>query len=82
VAVAILGRIDPQGGRADVYLDGKKQERGVESWTDERTHDNVLWHAYGLKNGRHIVRIVPTGQADARSTGKRIGISEAIVYRP
>lgn len=82
VAVAILGRVDSQGGQADVYLDGKKQERGVESWTDDRTHDNVLWHAYGLKNGRHTVRIVPTGQADARSKGKRVGISEAIVYRP
>lgn len=79
--VALQGRVDMQGGRADVYLDGKKMKTGVEAWADERTHDNVLWHAYGLKAGHHTLRIVPTGQADARSKGKRIAISEAIIYR-
>lgn len=81
VALAVLGRLDQAGGRADVYLDGRKQKLSLDAYIVERTHDNVLWQAYGLKPGEHMLRIVPTGQADSRSKGRQVAISEAVVYR-
>ncbi|HEY5909114.1 MAG TPA: ADP-ribosylglycohydrolase family protein [Verrucomicrobiae bacterium] len=80
VAVAILGALTQDGGRADVYLDGKRL--GVaDAYIIERTHDNVLWNVYGLKAREHTVRLVTTDTADARSSGKRVSVNGAVVYR-
>ncbi len=81
VAVAVLGRLDQAGGRADVFLDGRKQKLPLDAYIVPNTHDNVLWQVYGLKPGEHALRIVPTGLADARSQGHRVAVSEAVVYR-
>lgn len=81
VALAILGRLNEQGGRAEVFLDGKKQPQLLDAYLVPRTHDNVLWQAYGLKSGEHTVRIVTLGQADERAKGKQIAIQEAVTYR-
>lgn len=80
VAVAILGGLSQDGGKAEVYLDGKKA--GVaDAYIVERTWDNVLWNVYGLKPGKHTVRLVTTDTADPRSNGKRVNIQGAVVYR-
>jgi len=80
VAVAVVGPLTQDGGRAEVYLDGKR--KGVaDAYIVERTHDNALWHIYGLKPGEHTLRIVSTGTADPRSNGTRIAIERAIIYR-
>jgi hypothetical protein len=80
VAVAILGGLAQDGGRADIYLDGKKMGT-ADAYIVERTHDNVLWNTYGLRPGNHTVRLVTTGAADQRSKGKRVSIQGAVVYR-
>ena len=80
VAVAVLGNLDQLGGRADVYLDGQKHSVPLDAYIVPNTHDNVLWQAYGLKSGPHTLRIVTTDAADARSKGRQIAISEAVVY--
>ncbi len=79
VAVAVMGFLAQDGGKADVYLDGKKVGT-ADAYIVERTHDNVLWNTYGLKPGRHTVRFVTTGNSDPRSTGKRVSISSAVIY--
>jgi hypothetical protein len=80
VAVALIGRLNQEGGRADIYLDGKKV--GVaDAYIVERTHDNALWHTYGLKPGAHTLRLVTTADADPRSKGHRVALERAIVYR-
>jgi hypothetical protein len=79
-AVAITGTLNQDGGRADVYLDGKKAG-AADAYIVENTHDNVLWNAYGLKPGAHTVRLVTTDTADARSKGKRVTIQGAVTYR-
>jgi hypothetical protein len=80
VAVALIGNLDQSGGKADVYLDGKKA--GVaDAYIVENTNDNVLWNVYGLKPGAHTLRLVTTGDADARSKGKRVSLNQAVVYR-
>jgi hypothetical protein len=80
-AMALVGDCSQQGGRADVYIDGQKAERGIDAWIPERTNDNALWHTYGLKQGPHTLRIVVRDDADPRSKGKKVAIAEAIVYR-
>ena len=79
-AIALLGFLGEDGGRADVYLDGKRV--GVaDAYIMERTHDSVLWHVYGLKPGAHQVRLVTLDTADPRSKGKRIELQGAVTYR-
>jgi len=80
VAVVLMGRLSQEGGRADVYLDGKKA--GVaDAYIVPNTHDDALWHTYGLKPGAHTVKIVTTGAADSRSKGQTVAIERAVVYR-
>jgi hypothetical protein len=79
-AAFLLGVNSQSGGRADVYLDDKK-ERELDAYIVERTNDPVLWHVYGLTQGPHTLRIVTRDDADPRSRGKRIVISSAVIYR-
>jgi hypothetical protein len=81
VAVAVLGTLNQQGGRAEVYLDGQKQDLVLDAYIVPNTHDNVLWQTYGLKPGPHTLRLVLTGTADPRSQGRQVAIREACVYR-
>jgi hypothetical protein len=79
-ALAVVGDMTQDGGRADVFLDGQPA-RAIDAYIVERTHDNDLWHVYGLPQGEHTLRIVTRADADARSKGKTISIVEAVVYR-
>jgi hypothetical protein len=80
VALAIVGELSQDGGRADIYLDGKKA-RDLDAYIPERTHDDALWYVYGLKPGAHTIRIVLRDDADARSKGKKVAIQRAVTYR-
>ena len=80
VAVAVIGRLTQDGGRADVYLDGQKVDV-LDAYIVERTHDNALWHTYGLKPGEHTLKIVTIAEADPRSKGHNVTIERAVVYR-
>ena len=79
-AVVLLGPHSQNGGRADVYLDGKKAG-DLDFYIIERTNDDSLWHIYGLKPGQHTVRIVTRDDADPRSKGKEKLIIGAIAYQ-
>ena len=56
-ALAVVGGMTPEGGRADVYLDGQPAH-AIDAYVGARTHDNDLWHVYGLAQGPHTLRIV------------------------
>lgn len=79
-AVAVVGDLSQDGGRADVYLDGRRVQP-IDAFIIERTHDNDLWHVYGLPQRQHTLRIVTRDDADPRSKGKAVGILDAVVYR-
>jgi ADP-ribosylglycohydrolase len=81
-AVAILGPLGPAGGRADVYLDGGKQARPLDAYAPPRTWDHDLWHAFGLADGPHTLRIVLRDDADRPSSGTDLAIFGAIAFRP
>ena len=67
--MAIVGHSAQDGGRADVYLDGKKAGE-IDAWIPERTFDDDYWHVTGLPEGKHTVRIVSRADADERSKDK------------
>jgi hypothetical protein len=79
-AVALVGPYSQDGGRADVYLDGRKAG-SLDAFVVERTWDNDLWHAYGLRPGPHSLKVVTRGDSDPRSRGRAVVIERAIVYR-
>ena len=79
-SVVLIGRLFQTGGRADVWLDGKKADP-IDAWIPERTNDDDLWRVYDLKPGKHTLRIVTRDDADPRSRGKRVQLQGAIVYR-
>ena len=67
------------GGRADVFLDGRKAGR-IDAWVPPNTHDNDLWHATGLRAEAHEVRVVMRSDRDQRSAGAEVVLERAIVY--
>lgn len=77
--VALVGPHAANGGQAEVYLDGKKQGR-VNFYIPKDTTDEGVWQAYGLKPGRHAVRLVTTTEADPSSKGRECYVLGAIIY--
>jgi len=80
-AISLVGKYSQEGGRADVYLDGRKAG-DIDAYIVPNTTDNDLWHAYGLTPGRHTLRIVPRTDADSRSRGHKLAIESAISFIP
>ena len=80
-AISLVGSYSQEGGRADLYLDGKKAGE-IDAYIVEHTNDNDLWHAYGLKPGKHTLRIVPRSDADSRSRGRKFAIESAVSFMP
>lgn len=79
----VVGPYLPDGGKADVYLDGKLLGT-VDSNSDEDEPKNseAVWHAFGLKPGKHTVRLVVKGEAMYPGKGTVVGLEDLIVFRP
>jgi hypothetical protein len=80
VAIALMGPLSQEGGRADVYLDGRKMSV-LDAYIIPNTYDTTLWHTYGLKPGKHTLRIVKREDSDGRSTGKKVAIQQAVLFK-
>jgi hypothetical protein len=78
----LVGPYLPTGGKADVYLDGKL-DRTVDVYPDEDRpkQGESVWHAFGLKNAKHTVRLVVRGEPYPGSKGADIGVANLIVFR-
>jgi hypothetical protein len=78
----VSGPFFPEGGKADVYLDGKFS-RTVDACSDERNGrtGEAVWHAFALKNGTHTVRLVVRGEPYGAYKGADVGIDDLIVFR-
>ena len=78
----ISGSYLPNGGKADVYLDGKL-DRTVDVYPDEdhsKSGEDV-WHAFGLKNTKHTIRLVVRGEPYPGSKGSDIALTDLIAFR-
>jgi hypothetical protein len=85
----LMGHWNQDGGKADVYLDGKKvQTIDTYYWVRERgagagwLNGAHLYHVLGLEPGDHTVRVVATGDKNDKATGTKIYLERAIVYQP
>ncbi len=78
----LCGPYLPNGGKADVYLDGKLS-RTVDVYPDEDQGKGAeaVWHAFGLKNGKHTVRLVVRGEQYPGSSGAVIALNDLISFR-
>ncbi len=80
--VIVVGPYLPEGGKADVYLDGKL-DRTVDVNSDEKASKGgeSVWHAFGLKSGEHTVRLAVRGEPYGESKGTDVAIESLVVFR-
>lgn len=78
----VVGPYLPNGGQADVYLDGKLH-RTVDVFPDEKSRKGgeSVWHAFGLQRGAHNLRIVVRGEPYSESAGSEIGVDDLVIFR-
>jgi hypothetical protein len=78
----IVGPYLPDGGKADIYLDGKLQTT-VDVYPDEdqAKSGESVFHAFRLKDANHQVRLVVRGERYPGSAGARIAITDLVVFR-
>lgn len=70
--VRLVGRADPHGGKADVYLDGVKQLCGIDFWCPRPLDQQIVWYRNGLAQGKHSLKIVAHGAKNARAGGVNV----------
>jgi len=83
----IAGTYMPSGGTADIYLDGELHST-VDVYPDEdaRKPFESVWHAFGLEDGEHQLRVVVRGEpyrgiGGDESGGTDISLSYLVVFR-
>ena len=81
--VRLIGRADPSGGKADVYLDGVKQLCGIDFWCPQARDQQVLCYKNGLAQGKHTLKIVALGHEESlRERHAGVRRCRAVVGRP
>lgn len=70
--VRLIGRADPQGGLADVFLDGEKQLAPIDCWNPSPRSQQVLYYRNGLAAGAHTLKIVARGDKNPYASGTRV----------
>jgi len=73
--VRLLGDVGPDGGKADVYLDGVRQACGIDFWCPQARRRQVVWYKNGLPQGRHTLKTVALGTKNPRSAGTGVRLS-------
>jgi len=77
--VRVVGCAGPDGGLADVWIDGAKQLAPIDAWCPDRRARHVLFARSGLPSGPHVLRIVTRGAGNPASTGSAIRV-DAVQY--
>jgi len=70
--VRVIGDVGPEGGLAEIYIDGKKQLVGIDCWSPVRRENQVLYYRSGLSDGEHEIKIVPLRKGNPRSKGDKV----------
>lgn len=79
---SITGILLPDGGLADIYLDGEFVQT-IDVYPDEANAKpkESLWHVFGLKPTKHRLKLVVKGEPYRESAGSNVSISSLIVYQ-
>lgn len=72
--VRVIGSVGPDGGLADVFLDGEKQRVQVDAWNPTPRQRQVLYHQNGLSPDTHTLRLVARGKGNPHSQGRLVRI--------
>ncbi len=78
--VALVGSMGPEGGRADVFIDGRRHELVAEAYVGPNIVDSDLWRVFALPPGEHTLRLITRADADPQSKGRTIGLRRAVIY--
>jgi hypothetical protein len=74
--VRLMGEVGPEGGWADIYLDGVRQNTLLEGWNSTRLERRLLYTRSGLANTSHVLEVVPRGTGNPLAKGKRIALDQ------
>ncbi len=80
--VVLIGDWTQDGGKADVYIDGK-MHRKIDAyywWANEGKEGSFLWHILGLEPGEHTVKLVVLDEKKDEATGSNIYVTGAAVF--
>jgi len=81
--IVLVGNWVKDGGKADVYLDGKLH-RTIDTyfyWSNQEHHNMNLWHTFGLQPGNHTVKLLVRGEKRPESEGTKVYVSNALVFK-
>lgn len=80
--ISLEGNWYRDGGKADVYLDGKLH-RTVDTYYDYagQQHTESIWHALNLEPGDHSVRLVVKGEKRPESNGTGVYVTSAVIFK-
>jgi hypothetical protein len=80
--ISITGNWYKDGGKADVYVDGNLH-RTIDTYYNfaNQQHTESIWHILNLKPGDHIVRVVVKGEKRLESSGTRVYITSATIFK-
>ncbi len=68
----LIGRTDPSGGLADVFLDDEKQLVPIDCWNPLPRRQQVLHYRNGLAEGPHTLKIMARGAQNPYASGTRV----------
>jgi hypothetical protein len=72
--VRLLGTVGPEGGWADVYLDGTREPTLIECWNPTVRYQQPLFIKKGLPNAEHEIKLVVRGEKNPLARGARIQV--------
>jgi len=80
--ISIEGNWYKDGGKADIYVDGYLH-RSIDTYYDfaNQQHTTSIWHVLNLKYGDHKVRILVKGEKRPESSGARVYITSATIFK-
>lgn len=82
--VSLLGSWNVDGGRANVYVDGKFVRKIDTYYREEAGKYDVnrahIFHILNLKQEKHVLILVVTEDKNPKSTGHKIGVERIVVY--
>ena len=80
--VSIVGNWFKEGGKADIFVDGK-QARTIDAyfgWANQTHTDMDIFHITNLPKGKHIIKVVVTGDKRPEALAANIYLSKAVVF--
>lgn len=80
--ISIEGNWYKDGGKADMYVDGKFH-RTIDTYYyfANQQHTASIWHVLNLQPGDHTVRLAVTGEKRPESEGTRVYITKAFIFK-